>query len=315
MRTNPTSTGAPAPRQHLVEQRTLHEGALLQIGYIAVRPAHSGPGDLESAQRHVLALPLSGVFAKHHGPHSQALATPGHALFIQAGQPYRLSFPGCVGDRCLALRLTSEGLARALPQAQRGEGFDDTAFAPHVPLPGAVMLARSDLFGRLRRGNVDALEAEEQGIVVLAAALDAARRVPARRSAGNGKTARSVRHVQRTQEAVWNQPQRPWTLAELAEQACVSAGHLAHAFRAETGVTVYGYVLRSRLARALDAVLDSDAALTSIALDAGFCSHSHFTARFRAFFGHTPIALRQRASGAVARELRRNVTALQPCAA
>lgn len=310
---------APFPRPSQVEQRTLHQGALLQIGYIAVRPSSSEPGDIESAQRHVLALPLAGVFAKHDGPHHKVLATPAHALFIQAGQPYRLSFPGCVGDRCLALRLTSEGLARAMPEAQAGEGFDAASFAPHVPLPGAVMLARSHLFARLDRGDADALEAEELGLALLAATLQAARRQPGRRSAGSSSSstdsARRVRHVRRTQEAVWSQPERPWTLAELAEQACVSASHLAHAFRAETGTTVYGYVLRSRLARALDAVLDSDAALTTIALDAGFSSHSHFTARFRAFFGHTPTALRQGASGALARELRRIVTAPQPAAA
>lgn len=296
------------PRQAHVEKCTLHDGSLLQIGYIAVRPSSSGPGDLETAERHVLALPLAGVFAKHDSARQTVLATPGHALLIRAGQPYRLSFPGCLGDRCLVLRLTGEGLARAMPEAQSGDGFDATAFVSHAPLPAVVMLARSRLSGRLRQGVVEALEAEEEGLRLLAAALSAARRRPARRSAG---TSRRARYVQRMQEAVWTQPDRTWSLAELAAQACVSASHLAHVFRAETGTSVYGYVLRARLARALDAVLDSDAALTAIALETGFSSHSHFTARFRAFFGHTPLALRQGASVATARELRRNVTALQ----
>lgn len=302
-------TQSTPPRPPDVESCTLHEGALLQMGYIAVRPFSSEPGAVETAERHVLALPLAGVFAKHDSSRHAVLATPGHALLIQAGQPYRLSFPGCLGDRCLALRLTSEGLARAMPEALSGAGFDLAVFAPHAPLPGAVMLARSRLFARLRHGGVEALDAEEEGLRLLAAALSAARRQPARRSASGLDAARRVRHVQRTQEAVWTQPERAWTLAELAAQACVSASHLSHAFRAETGTTVYGYVLRSRLARALDAVLDSDAALTTIALDTGFSSHSHFTARFRAFFGHTPMALRRDANGSMARELRRNVTA------
>jgi AraC-like DNA-binding protein len=301
-----------APHQTQVENRTLHDGPWLQIGYIAVRPASSSPGEIECAARHVLALPLAGVFAKHDGPQRRVLATPGHALFIDAGQPYRLSFPGCIGDRCLALRLTSEGLALALPQAQAGEGFDAATFAPHVPLPAAVMLARSRLFARLRQGGADALDIEEQGLALLGSTLSAARRQPARRGAAGHDSARRLRHVRCTQEAVWTQPARPWSLAELAAQVCVSAGHLAHAFRAETGSTVYGYVVRSRLAKALDAVLDSDAALTTIALDAGFSSHSHFTARFRAHFGITPTALRQVASGTLARELRRNVTAPRP---
>lgn len=306
----------PEPqRENFVVNSTLFDGELLQIGYVEVRPARSAPGDIEHAQRHVLALPLAGLFAKHDGPRRAVLATPGHALLIEAGRPYRLSFPGCRGDRCLVLRLTSEGLSRAMPEVQSGDGFDAAAFAPHAPLPSDVMLARSRLFSRLRRGDLEPLEAEEDGLRLLAAALAAARRQPLRGRTASTDGARRVRHVQRTQEAVWTNPEQPWSLAALAAQASVSASHLAHAFRAETGSTVYGYVLRSRLARALDAVLDSDAALTAIALDTGFSSHSHFTARFRAYFGHTPVALRQAATAGSARELRRNMTAQRAQAA
>jgi AraC-like DNA-binding protein len=56
-------------------------------------------------------------------------------------------------------------------------------------------------------------------------------------------------------------------------------------------------------------VLDGDDDLTSIALDAGFASHSHFTARFRGFFGCTPAALRRTASASRLADLRKIVTA------
>ena len=45
-------------------------------------------------------------------------------------------------------------------------------------------------------------------------------------------------------------------------------------------------------AQALDAVLDGGDDLTTIALEAGFSSHSHFTARFRRAFGCAPSAPR-----------------------
>ena len=61
-------------------------------------------------------------------------------------------------------------------------------------------------------------------------------------------------------------------------------------------------------------MLDSNLDLTSIALDTGFASHSHFTARFRAFFGLTPEALRRSAGSGSAAQLRKIVTA-QPAAA
>lgn len=308
-----TLDAAPAVTRH-----TLFAGPWLQIGHIAVHPASSACGELETAEHNVLALPLAGVFAKHDGPRRHVVATPSHALLISPDQPYRLSFPGCIGDRCLALRFTPAGLARAMPEAMAGDGFDESIFHTHTLLPPAVMLARSELWHGLARGEIDALEAEERGIDLLEAALCAARRQPAapcrRAMVPRGSWLR-MRQVSRVVEAICAEPERRWTLGELADRACVSPGHLAHVFRAELGLSVYGYVMRSRLARALDAVLDSDAGLLEIALDTGFASHSHFTAKFRTLFGRTPQQLRRRASSAVARELRRIATAPEPTAA
>jgi AraC family transcriptional regulator len=66
--------------------------------------------------------------------------------------------------------------------------------------------------------------------------------------------------------------------------------------------------MHERLAQALDAFLECGDDLTAIALDAGFASHSHFTARFRSFFGFTPAALLRIATAERA-ELRKIVTA------
>jgi AraC family transcriptional regulator len=95
----------------------------------------------------------------------------------------------------------------------------------------------------------------------------------------------------------------------LARIANLSAFHLCHVFRQMAGTSIYDYVLHERLARTLDAVLESGDDLTSIALDAGFASHSHFTARFRSFFGCTPAALRRIATAGRIAELRKIMTA------
>jgi AraC-like DNA-binding protein len=293
-------------------RRTLFDGAWLNIGHITARPESSGCGEVETSDLNVLALPLAGVFAKHDGPRRYAIATPSHALLISADSPYRLSFPGCIGDECLALRFSSDALASVMPQAMAGSGFDETRFAHHMLLPPAVMLARSQLWQRLACGEVDALEVEELGIGLLDAALGVARThraAPRHGRPGAREAAGRMRRLARTVEAISAEPQRKWTLGELAALACMSPSHLAHVFRAELGISVYGFVVRSRLAGALDAVLDSDAGLTEIALDAGFASHSHFTAKFRALFGRTPQQLRGDARGAALRELRRIVAA------
>jgi AraC family transcriptional regulator len=104
-------------------------------------------------------------------------------------------------------------------------------------------------------------------------------------------------------------PAETWSVARLAKIASLSPFHLCHVFRDLVGISIYEYVLRERLAQALDAVLDSDDDLTAIALDSGFASHSHFTARFRRFFGCTPSGLRQTASARQAGGFRKIMTA------
>jgi AraC-like DNA-binding protein len=152
---------------------------------------------------------------------------------------------------------------------------------------------------------------EEIGVALLASALHAARKERHGRSRGapRGCSGRRLLQVERVKEAISLRPERKWTLGELADLAYVSPCHLAHVFREEVGSSVYRYVLRSRLAKTLDAILDADTDLTSIALEAGFASHSHFTARFRALFGLTPIELRRGVSSRKAVEMRKIVTA------
>jgi AraC family transcriptional regulator len=269
-----------------VTRRTLFEGSL-RLGHVIARPPAAKKQELEIQDCNVLALPLAGVFAKHDGPRRHVVATPNHGVFIEAGKPYRISYPAGIGDECLTIRFP----AGALPTAS------------HALLPPALMLARSLLWRRLAAEALDPLEVEELALRVLLAVLDAAR------SAGRGRPARRTQRAERIKEAISLQPERKWRLGELAEIAGLSQWHLAHVFRAEVGESVYGYVLRARLAKALDAVLDGDSDLSAIALELGFSSHSHFTARFRALFGVAPTELRQAASRATAAQLRKIVTA------
>ena len=284
-----------------IARRSLYEGRLFELGHVVCRPTPELRHEVTYAGLNVLALPTAGVFALHRGPRRHVVATPNHGVFISADKPCKVTFPGCVGDECLTLRLTSEGLARLAPESLRGQGFADRIrFARAVLSPGAI-LARSLLWRSFARSEADPLLVEESGIGLLRSALGAvgvSQRVPQR-----------SHHVERVKEAISASPERKWTLEELARIAGVSPYHLSHVFNREVGTSVYRYATRSRLAKALEAVLDSSLDLTSIALDAGFASHSHFTARFRAFFGLTPDALRRSARSGEAAALRKIVTA------
>jgi AraC family transcriptional regulator len=289
---------------HIVSARTLFESNALRIAHALARPTSSALSELESAGVNVLVLPLAGVFAMHDGPRRAFVATANHALLLSPNQPYRLSFPGLIGDEYLTLRWSPTTLAQLVPQAMSRDGLNLKAFAPQLLLPPRLMVARSLLWHHLRSGQADPLQVEERAVDLLVQTLHAAHcgRAPTQ------STPRCAQAIERVKQAIAADPCHRWTLAQLAAHGCVSPHHLAHVFR-HTGTTLYGYVLRERLARALEAVLHSDDELTGIALASGFSSHSHFTAHFHALFGIAPSALRRTRRTSTASSLRKIVTA------
>jgi AraC-like DNA-binding protein len=278
----------------LIKGRVLYEGAGLRVGHIVARPSE-GCVDVEGPRDHVLALPIEGMFARIGRAGRPSIATASHGVFFPAGQDYRMSFPGGIGDEVLTLQWTSATLEEVLPGASITES--------RVVLAPAQLIARGLIGRHLARGAADAVEIEELCVGLLGSCLAAARAEATGRERAGGRD-----RIDRVKQAVAAAPERKWTLAELARIAHLSTFHLAHLFRDEVGLSLHAYVTRARMSKALPAVLDSEQGLTDIALDAGFASHSHFTARFRALFGVTPGALR-RGRGPTPAELRKIVTA------
>ena len=231
-----------------------------------------------------MVLPFAGVFAKHEAPGRHVVGTPSHAVFIAADAPYRLAFPGAIGDRAIILRF-DDGLVPEVTDRRPGERL-----ASHGLLLAQAMMRRDLLRRRLADPVDDPLEIEALALELLNLYLGALRREPVSFSAAHARRARAV---ERVKEAVAVAPARGWTVANLAKTANLSPFHLCHVFREPTGASIYDYVLRERLAQALCTVLEGGE-ITAIALEAGFASHSHFTARFKRLFGITPSALRQR---------------------
>jgi len=169
------------------------------------------------------------------------------------------------------------------------------------------MMLRNLLGARLGQGEIDEFEVETLGLDLLNVSFDAMRQEkPDLRPSA---LTRRTRALERVKEAIAVAPSNKWNVARLAKLANLSPFHLCHVFRQMVGTSIYDYVLQERLAQSLDAVLDSDNDLTTIALDAGFASHSHFTARFRTFFGCTPVALRRTAHASQLANLRKIMTA------
>ncbi|HEY2247029.1 MAG TPA: AraC family transcriptional regulator [Bradyrhizobium sp.] len=281
-----------------IRREVLLDSETLQIGLFETRPSSDACGDVERQNLNAIVLPFAGLFAKHEAPGRHVTGTPSHAVYFAPDTPYRISFPGGIGDRAITLRF-----ADALVPEQIGGG----RLASQGLLPAKAMMLRNLLRTRLANGGADAFEAEALGLDLLNMSLSSVRsgKLPVRASA----QARRSRALERVKEAVASAPSHRWNVARLADVANLSPFHLCHVFRDMVGTSIYDYVLHERLAQTLPAVLDCGDDLTAIALDAGFASHSHFTARFKSFFGCTPAALRRVATTAHIGELRKIMTA------
>ncbi|MBS7538116.1 helix-turn-helix transcriptional regulator [Ancylobacter lacus] len=81
---------------------------------------------------------------------------------------------------------------------------------------------------------------------------------------------------------------RPIGLADMAQAAGLSRMHFAAQFRVATGQRPHEYLLRRRIERACQLLLETRTPLVEIALGVGFQTQAHFTTVFRRFVGDTP---------------------------
>ena len=108
------------------------------------------------------------------------------------------------------------------------------------------------------------------------------------RSEASPSTRRLIRRAKEYLESEFTTPIR---LPQIADAVGSSSAYLTDVFRRFEGVSLQRYVTQLRLARAL-AELPHTEDLTTLALDLGFSSHSHFTFAFRRAFACTPSEFR-----------------------
>ena len=84
-------------------------------------------------------------------------------------------------------------------------------------------------------------------------------------------------------------------LSEMAYAVGLSQSHFSRAFRASVGITPHQWLLRARIARAQQLLLNEDAALLRVSLETGFAEQSHFTRVFKSVVGVSPGIWRRNA--------------------
>jgi AraC family transcriptional regulator len=244
------------------------------------------PADEECATITHLVFPYRGVYVHHVGSrHIIVEAT--QVLFINENEPYRVSHPIEGGDSTMSIRVEPETLLELAParyqRPKGGAAFDRSGVRADTRAQHLAATVRQ----RLQRGTVDALEAEELTLELVRHTLgERSWSAPNRNAAGPRRLADRVKLL------LSSDLSRRWTLSDAAKSVGVSPVYLTQAFKRVEDVPLYRYHLRLRLAGALDLLADYDD-LTSLALDLGFTSHSHFTAAFRRVYGMTPSAFQR----------------------
>ncbi|WP_257386953.1 helix-turn-helix domain-containing protein [Tahibacter caeni] len=98
----------------------------------------------------------------------------------------------------------------------------------------------------------------------------------------------SRRALSRTLELIERRLSERLTLTELARAASVSRFHFARMFRVSTGCSPMGYVLRARIERGKQLLLQGSRNVADTAAALGFCDQSHFSRRFKQVTGMSP---------------------------
>jgi AraC family transcriptional regulator len=72
----------------------------------------------------------------------------------------------------------------------------------------------------------------------------------------------------------------------------MSAAHFSREFRRAVGLPPHQYMVKLRLERARDALLNADDRIVDIAQECGFADASHFSRAFATHFGMSPTSFR-----------------------
>jgi len=236
-----------------------------------------------------LVFPYRGVYVRHLG-HDQAVAEANQVLFFNATEGYQISHPVRGGDASLTL-VVSEPLLRELAPPAFLRDTPSLAFRHQrrrIDARAQVLVA---LLGHSLRHNIaESLEAESLALTLVQRALGLRTTHAAGASVGRQLL------VDRAKLVLTSDLARRWTLAEIAAEVRCSPVYLTQVFQQVEGLPLYRYQLRLRLARALDLLARHDD-LTTLSLDLGFSSHSHFSAAFRQAYGRSPSEFRQSALG------------------
>jgi len=281
--------------------RVLYLGPQLRVGRFDCAPGHplwrtaneTGPWPL-------LAFPGTAVEIVQDG-RAPLVANANQVVLYNPHQRYHRRLLDGRGDHCVFIGVAPSLVAEALAPVDPAAAEREAPFTrDHGPADPRAAVESRLLARHLEAGDeLEPLWIEERALHLLAAVVRGltpaarARRTPA----AHVELARTIERALSLRFA------EPDSLTQIAAAAGCSPFHAARVFRACTGRTIHGYRHCLRLHAALQRLDDAGADLTDLALETGFCSHSHLSAAFQRAFGAPPSRWRGRLGAARLRAL------------
>lgn len=291
-RPDPNTTRlSPLPGTHT--RRALFRGAGVGVDDFRCCAHVEAEGEEEPNPTHSIVFVRRGVFVR--GDRAGTLvADPNQVLFFNQGEPYRYAHPLPGGDDCTIVVLDDASARAALLRFAPRDAERPAPFrGGHAPSTQHLARLHAELLRTARAAPP--LVNDDLLVELIDASLGALHR-----DGGGGRAERgSAAGVRRRREAVEavqlvlnERFESPPRLAELAAGVGCSPFHLSRTFRAVTGLTLRQYLRRLRCRLASERLARGVPDLTSLALELGFCDHSHFTNAYRRELGVPPSRMR-----------------------
>ena len=273
------------------------------------------PGTEEQSENNNLVLMRRGLFMKHVNGRA-VTADVNQAVFFTKGSVYRISHPGQSGDRGTSFTVSQRVLNEIIRELD--PSIDDHPDRPFRfvtgPCAGEVFWRHRAVVQRLENCADRPLEhlwADVTSLQLVADVIDSAFEMT-----GRARRARRISteadHSEKTEAAkafLASKMSEPIMLDDVAREVGASPFNFARIFQRKTGIPIHRYLTLLRLRASLEMLPDNSGDLTSLALDLGFSSHSHFTDLFKREFGVTPSETRASGKSDELREISKNLIA------
>lgn len=280
-----TGVGFPVKRPF---EALLFETPNVAVGSFRCAPDDERFTDTGPSSTHCFVFPRTSVWIKPDG-RSRFLSDSTIVTLYNQGQRYTRRAFSRAGDACYWFAVSPEAAEEAAFNATGTLVGRGPFSRPYVQAERALYVDHHRVLHHLRKNVQDPLFVEETVLGMLGGIVRQSSAMGRGRTGSHEATRAQRRFVERAKMLLTLWTTRRVPLVELAARAGCSAFHLCHSFRLAEGSTLHEYQTQLRLRAAVERLVECPPEnLSRLALELGFCSHSHFSAAFRRAFGSAP---------------------------